>query len=684
MLRFTYPGVYTREVPSGVRPIAAAPTSVTLFVGPTRSGIDGRAIRLQGFGDFERAFGGLSQTSNLSYSVLHFFANGGGEAFVIRAPANGALPAQTALQQDGAAAMGLTVTALGSGAAGNDIFSEIDGFGLNANPFAPGPAPAPVHNRRLFNLTVYDRLTGRTERFGNLSTVAASARFAPNVVNDPATGSKLVAIAVTPDTNAPQMTGTIHRIGTAPAAGAAFASDIRCRLTVERRGADGAIDAGVSVTNLAVTVFPSGAARPTSPAELANRLASALNAAIRADDQARARLDGAEVEVQAVENGGFLRLRLSAPAPGRAPEGRLHDATVTLSAPAAGTSLLATYTLGNALAANPSRYQLGQPYTGGQLQGAPQAGADGDPHGQPGSAAFLAAVAALDGPDPFFNILCLPDLARAQAADPRVAFHANAMTIYSEAARICARKFAFLLIDPPPDVTDAGQAEAWKLNRFTFQSTHAAAFFPTIRVDDPLEPGAIRTHPPSGAVAGMIARTDALSGVWSAPAGTTAALSGVYGPSIELSDAQQGLLNPVAVNVIRRFPIYGTVGFGSRTVDGSDAQGSEWKYIPVRRTASFILRSLSEALRWAVHRPNGEELWSQLRLNVTAFMQGLYRQGAFKGVSAREAYFVACGPDTTTPEDIQAGVVNIAVGFAPLRPAEFVVINLEQMVERTE
>ncbi|MFN3616318.1 MAG: phage tail sheath C-terminal domain-containing protein, partial [Rubrimonas sp.] len=120
---------------------------------------------------------------------------------------------------------------------------------------------------------------------------------------------------------------------------------------------------------------------------------------------------------------------------------------------------------------------------------------------------------------------------------------------------------------------------------------------------------------------------------------------------------------------------------GARTIDGSDAQGSEWKHIPVRRTASFILRSLSEALVTAVHRPNGPELWSQLRLNVTAFMQGLYRQGAFKGVSAREAFFVACGPDTTTPEDIRNGVVNIAVGFAPLRPAEFVVISLSQMVE---
>jgi phage tail sheath protein FI len=161
----------------------------------------------------------------------------------------------------------------------------------------------------------------------------------------------------------------------------------------------------------------------------------------------------------------------------------------------------------------------------------------------------------------------------------------------------------------------------------TFQSNHAAAYFPNIRVDDPLVPGSIRSHPPSGAVAGVFARTDGQFGVWQAPAGVEASLSGAYGPSVVMSDDEQGLLNPIAVNCIRQFPIFGTVSFGSRTVDGSNALASEWKYIPVRRTASYILRSLSEALRWAVHKPNGEQLWSQLRINTTAFMHGLFRQG---------------------------------------------------------
>ena len=179
----------------------------------------------------------------------------------------------------------------------------------------------------------------------------------------------------------------------------------------------------------------------------------------------------------------------------------------------------------------------------------------------------------------------------------------------------------------------------------------------------------------------MFARTDGQFGVWRAPAGTDAVLNGVYGPSVKLSDEEQGILNPLGLNCIRQFPIFQTVSFGSRTVDGSDALASDWKYIPVRRTANYILRSLSEALKWAVHAPNGEELWSQIRINVTAFMHGLFRQGAFKGVSAREAYFVLCDASTTTQDDINKGVVNIVIGFAPLKPAEFVVISLRQIIQ---
>jgi phage tail sheath protein FI len=683
MQQLTYPGIYTREIPTGVRSLAGAPTSVALFVGPTRTGIDGRPIRLLNYGDFERNFGGLSQTSALSYSVLHFFANGGGQAYVIRVPVNGAGKATSTLLKDGAAGDTLKVTALSSGLSGNSIFLEIDPFGIGANPYATS---APLHDRKRFNLVVSDPATGRSERFGNVTTVAASARDITKVIKDPSTGSQLLTVAFSADgadANGPQATGSIYAIGGALPAGA-FANDVKLVLTVTRHAANGTADAANSISALEVTVYASGAAKPESPLALMTQVVSAINAAIRGNSTEAAKLAGAEVEGAIFEGGKFLRLRISAPTGDPGPA-RIHDATVTIADPAsgaAGTKLLTVFGL-SAQVTNPSRYRLGAAYASSQVSAA-TAGAAGDAHGQPNSTAFKDAVTALEVPDPFFNVLCLPDLVRPSTADATALQHANAMTVYSEAARVCKKKFAFLIVDPLPKVTDTGKAESWKTLDFTMASADAGsagAWFPNIRVDDPLEPGAIRSHPPSGAIAGIIARTDAQVGVWQSPAGTDATLAGVYGPVVELSDAEHGILNPLGVNVIRRFPIFGTVGFGSRTVDGANLAASDWKYIPVRRTANYILRSLSEGLRWAVHKPNGEELWSQLRVSTTSFMHGLFRQGAFKGVSSRDAYFVACDASTTSADDINQGVVNIVVGFAPLKPAEFVVISLRQIVQ---
>ena len=673
MLQLTYPGVYTQELPSGVRTVAGAPTSVALFVGPTRSGIDRRPILCLNFGDFERSFGGLSATSSLSHSVLHFFANGGGKAFVIRLPAKNAVAAKSSLLQAGVNQPSVTLTALSSGAASNSIFVAVDPFEIGAQPFSSSP------DTKRFNLTITDAVTGRVERFANLTTAAGNARTADLVVKDPDTGSKLVTLTLDGlDKAAPQATGSVYAIGTPPTAGN-FGADVKLLLSIARRKADGTDDAANSISDLDVTVFANGAAKPASPLELVTRLVSALNDVLRAQPATAAKLGGATVEGAVFEGGKFLRLQLSPPTAAAGPE-RFHDATITIKDPAGGaTSFRTTYGITDT-AVGPSRYQLGAKYTNSQVTG-DVAGVSGDADGQPDSAAFKTAISDLGTPDPFFNLLCLPDLVRPSTTDPKVPRHTNLAAAYAEAARVCGNKFAFLIVDPPPDVVDVGSAAAWKSTKIGFASPHAGAWFPNIRVDNPLEPGAIMSHPPSGAIAGVIARTDSRVGVWQAPAGTDATIAGVYGPAAELSDEEQGLLNPIAVNVIRRFPIYQTVAFGSRTVDGANALGSEWKYIPVRRTASFILRSLSESLRWAVHKPNGEDLWAQLRVSCTAFMQGLFRQGAFKGTSPRQAYFVACDASTTTQDDIDQGVVNIVIGFSPLKPAEFVVISLRQIVQ---
>lgn len=680
MLQFKHPGVYTQELPSGVRTISGAATSVALFVGPTRTGIDNRAIRIQNFGDFERQFGGLVQTSSLSYSVLHFFANGGSEAFVWRVPPAGAAAAASAVKRDASgSASSLTFTALSAGAASGEIHVEIDSFGIDANPFTTEAA-----KKRGFNLTVTDRATGRVERFTRLSTASSSARFAQAVINDAGTGSKLIKLTVNGvDAERPVTNGTAYRLAALPAAGN-FGANINTNVLIAVRDAAGAVDNAQSVTLTDVTVFANGTPKPASLLEVAAKLEAAINLKIRETAAANAAMQGVSVSVSLAENGQYLWLKTSAPVAGQFAR-RLFDATVTLANPASGTSFTGQFVTGGAAVANVSRYRLGAPYTPAsseQVVGSSLVvGIDGNAAGQPDTSAFKAAVLALEAPDPFFNLLCLPDLVRPAAGDPLTLHHASAMAIYAEAARICAEKHAFLLIDPPPNVVDVGSAEAFKTTGIPFASSHSAAYFPNIRVDDPLEAGAIRSHPPSGAMAGLFARTDGQFGVWQAPAGTEAVLAGAYGPSVELSDADHGVLNPIGLNCIRKFPVYGTVAFGARTIDGANALGSEWKYVPVRRTASYILRSLSEGLRWAVHKPNGEQLWSQLRLNTTAFMHGLFRQGAFKGVSAKDAYFVACDASTTSGDDINQGVVNIVVGFAPLKPAEFVVISLRQIVQ---
>jgi hypothetical protein len=219
-----------------------------------------------------------------------------------------------------------------------------------------------------------------------------------------------------------------------------------------------------------------------------------------------------------------------------------------------------------------------------------------------------------------------------------------------------------------------GFAENFR-NRLTKANSYGALYFPWVKALDPTgksrEPILL---PPSGYMAGLYARIDAARGVWKAPAGTEASLNGVVGLGVELNDVQHGNLNPMGVNVVRRFPASGVVAFGARTISSDPA----WKYVPVRRMAIMLRVSIYNGIQWAVFEPNDESLWSQLRLNIGSFMMTLFRQGAFQGSTSSQAFFVKCDDETTTQADIDLGVVNILVGFAPLKPAEFVVVKLSQ------
>lgn len=287
---------------------------------------------------------------------------------------------------------------------------------------------------------------------------------------------------------------------------------------------------------------------------------------------------------------------------------------------------------------------------------------------------------ALDQIEPaIFNILCIP--AAARLPDP-TGPTSQLFAVYSKASAYCDAKRAFLIMDIPDATDTTAKMLTWMGDHSGLRDKNAAVYFPRLVIPDALNPSQPRNVGASGTMAGVYARTDTTRGVWKAPAGTEATLSGAD-VAARLTDLENGELNPLGVNVLRNFPIYGQVSWGARTLEGADQIASEWKYIPVRRIALFIEESLYEGTKWAVFEPNDEPLWAQIRMNMGSFMHDLFRREAFQGSTPKEAYFVKCDHDTTTQSDIDLGIVNIIVGFAPLKPAEFVVIKIQQLAGQT-
>ena len=214
---------------------------------------------------------------------------------------------------------------------------------------------------------------------------------------------------------------------------------------------------------------------------------------------------------------------------------------------------------------------------------------------------------------------------------------------------------------------------------------NAAIFFPRLIEPNLLHDNQLETFVASGAVAGIFAKTDATRYVWKAPAGQETALAAnVQGLEVLLTDGDNGQLNPLGVNCLRTLPVIGQVVWGSRTLQGADELTSQWKYTPIRRTALFIEESLYRGTKWVVFEPNDEKLWAQIRLNVNSFMQGLFQQNAFAGQKASDAYKVKCDSENNPPESVAQGIVNILVAFAPLYPAEFVVIQIQQLAGQSQ
>ncbi len=306
-------------------------------------------------------------------------------------------------------------------------------------------------------------------------------------------------------------------------------------------------------------------------------------------------------------------------------------------------------------------------------------GTDGDDGDAPeysdyiGSESTQTGFYALDAVD-LFNLMILPE--DEEVNEPTM------LSLWGPASTYCEGKRAFLLVDSPASWTDSNGRPAvvndtGMINdlRISIVKDYSAVFYPHLKYSDN---GVTKVIAPAGAIAGLMARTDASRGIWKAPAGIEATIKNVLGTNVELTDAENGVLNKKGSNCIRVFP-NGIVNWGSRTLDGDDDSPSEWKYIPVRRLALMIEETLFRGTKWVVFEPNDEPLWAKIRLNIGTYMMSLFRQGAFQGTNPKDAFFVKCDKETTTQDDINKGIVNIRVGFAPLKPAEFVVITIQQM-----
>jgi phage tail sheath protein FI len=659
----SYPGVYIQEVSSGVRTITGVATSIAAFVDFFAAGPLGpsNAVQIFSFADFERQFGGLDTRSEASYAIQQFFLNGGSEAYVIRATSSTNPAAAAAITlEDNAGSPVLTITAASPGPQGVTVQSP----GAWGNLLRVDVDYGTTNPGTFFNLTVtqYQRTPSgqlqqvAAETYRNLVLDSSQPNDAVSIINH---GSQVVTVASQGTNNRrPAQTGTV---------GSAI-----------HNGAIPALTAGDTMT---VSLNGQALANPlTVPAIPANptlaQVAGALQSALQAVDPSLAK--ATVTVVGSASSTAWLQFKSGTPDPNN--PGMLNAPDVLTFADGQHGTPATALGLNAATAANVQQYALGEAHPARFESGA-VAGSDGgdpahnvppiDANGLIGDQNQKTGIYALLDVD-LFNILCIP--ATMKLDDQ------HAAQVATDATNFCTTRRAMYLFDVPGDVSDSVSAIMnWLDKNAGLRSKNAALYFPRVDIADPLAGFRLRKVAPSGTVAGLWARTDGARGVWKAPAGTEATLTGVQQLEYRLTDPENGVLNPLAINCLRNFPIYGPVCWGARTLNGADQMSDEYKYIPVRRLALFIEESLYRGTQWVVFEPNDEPLWAQIRLNVGAFMQTLFRQGAFQGSTPQDAYFVLCDATTNPQASINLGIVSIVVGFAPLKPAEFVIITIKQI-----
>lgn len=664
-VRPTYPGVYVEEISSGVRPVAAVATSTAVFVGTFRKGLINEAVRLLSAADFEREYGGLERSSEASYAVQQFFLNGGTEAWAVRigqpGPVAGPITAVTS------AANG-TLASFGGGAilkfaAGRRIRGKsAENPGDWGNFLRLEVEHTSAATDTLFNLFVSEVAVAgnrttvlQTESFRNLTMKPDTANYAVDVVNQ---GSRLIQLTrASPlnDMTPPAANGTIGKDLAAAVPPFADIKDISVSLSV----APGAVPLTL----------------PNSTAGGFVEWVSAFQSALRAAGvgpsipaEVRAYFTGATVDL--IGAGSATNPRRFVVRAGKGAQPFDPGAVFTFTGADAGN-----YGLAAPLSARAQQYL---PTGGSGADGTIIDAASGN-YLMPaasfrGNAGLKTGLYAIDDMD-LVNIIVMPDV-------PRLG-QSGALSVYAEAITYAEGRRSMIIVDIPEAVISIDQMQTWLAGNEALRHPNSVVYYPRTFTPDPLNQNRQRSLAASGTVAGLWARTDTARGVWKAPAGTDASLRNVESLTYVMTDLENGTLNPLGVNCLRNFPIFSNICWGARTLNGADALASDWKYLPVRRTTLFLEESLYRGTKWVVFEPNDEPLWSQIRLNVSAFMQDLFRQGAFQGATPREAYFVKCDGETTTQSDIDNGIVNIEVGFAALKPAEFVIIKIQQIARAT-
>ena len=632
-VRTTYPGVYIEEIPSGVRTIVGVSTSVTAFVGAARMG-PAEPVRIRNVADYVRTFGApWDEARPMGHSVGHFFANGGGEAIVVRVLPSDAEVAKASMQTAGTPPVETLVLEASSPGA---WATSSGGTGLEATiEHASTSNPEDLFTLVL-TLRGIDPGTGLAtvlaqETHTDLSMSPVHPRYANTALG---TSALAYVAADSPDPGGNEQG---FSQGTTALTGSTTITPANNTLRVS-------LDHGPAVD---VTLADGGAMNTTV---LRDRVNDALDAGGLAITATASTTDGLKLEA---DNGGPNSAVTVLPAPNDA------SATLFIGLANGGSEVSGSAALRPAAGAS----AFGDGVDGSDLTAEDAVPADGS-----GGIYGLSSLLF-----PRFNILCLPGVTATSAQE------------LGRALAYCEQERAFLVVDPPPGF----ETDPPALGSLPALGEHGALYYPRL-VQTERRPGgqvAELDLPPSGAIAGVFARTDSDRGVWKAPAGLEAGLVGFTRLSEATGDAESGLLNPKGVNVLRTLPAAGTVVWGARTLRGDDALSSEFKYVPIRRLTSFIASSLYLGTAFATFEPDDPDLWAQLRLAVGTFMRGLFRQGAFQQSSKRaeaDSFFVTCDETNNPQSEIDLGRVNVLVGFAPLKPAEFVIVSITQISQLEE